>query len=244
MTAGRNNLQGNESFQDLCPLVLTDSFAWSKRDEVLAALADILSAGKPLWTFGGAYLFLAAGATEGRGDVLYIGETLHFDVRMKSHLLGPATTGNAQDFLSNTFREGNRQCVLALLVVVPDQLPGLESPEDGIVWESDVAKRAGEALEALLLKAHLNWKGRLPPRNRKEDQAKAHHCHDGARFVNLMRYLLNSDDASADFVTFEIRGDREKAKERLVRHVQECGVLKNTSGGAAEHEVVMRTGRR
>ena len=48
-----------------------------------------------------------------------------------------------------------------------------------------------------------------------------------------MRYVLKSDDACADFVTFEIRCEREKAKETLVRHVQECEVLKNFSGGAA-----------
>jgi hypothetical protein len=229
MTAGRNKLRGHESLYDLCPVVLTDSFSWEQRHDVFQSLSKILTVRAPLWTFGGAYIFLTS-EREGQGNTLYIGETIQFRTRIENHLLGPPRFGNAHKFLCDHFSVETRQCVLALLVVGPDLLPVFDSPDDGAVWEVGVAKRAGEALEALLLKAHLNWKGALPPRNVKRDEAKAHHDHDAATFVTLIRHLLKSDDGWADFETFSIRQQRQEAEERLARHVDQCVVL---NGGGA-----------
>jgi len=225
MTAGRSHLHGSESIYDLNPVLLFDRFPWADRQSVQGAVARIMSVGIPKWTFGGAYIFCSMPTRGGSGEVLYVGETRNFSQRLNQHLVGPGSSGNKHDALASVFSaDPQAECVLALLVVQPTSLPVLDSP-DGPVLESGIEKVAGEGLEALLLKAHINWRGCLPRLNSRADEAKAHHAHDGAYLWSLVRFLLDEDDANQDFVSILIRAEQTRAEKIFAESIASCPAL-------------------
>ncbi len=110
MTLGRARLDPQESIYDNCKLILFDLFRWDDRAEVYACLKRILAPPDCCWQFGGAYIFWQVAPTS---EVLYIGETDRYTVRLKAHLLGPRRNGNKHGPLFRNLRrngESPRSC--------------------------------------------------------------------------------------------------------------------------------------
>jgi hypothetical protein len=193
MTRGGSSLNSNASIYDCAPILLFDRFPWSDRSSVIAALRDVFSGRK--WAFGGAYLFWSQ-PPEGGGDgeVLYCGEAEDLLQRQCQHLAGPAGVGNKFRQLCAYFAEQPLCCGLALLVIPPRELPWLSPPDDNPFLEERAAKEAGEALEALLLRAAINVQGKMPRFNKRSDASRYCHDVDGVRFQSLLRFLLGHPD--------------------------------------------------
>jgi hypothetical protein len=203
-----------------------DRFSWSSRGDVLKALCDVLAGGLPKWTYGGAYLFWRQFAPA-EGEILYCGEAEDLARRQAQHLKGPRRPGNQFGPLSDMFGEvGGADCGVALLVIPPAMLPWLDPPDDDPFLEDDAAKRAGERLEGLLLRASLDVQGSMPPLNSREDASKLRQDHDLARYQSLIRYLLDFDDVTMDFRTFFIRSETAAAAAALREDVVRCPQLK------------------
>ena len=186
----------------------------------------MLGAGLPKWTFGGAYLFWSQLAP-GEGEILYCGEAVDLIQRQSQHLRGPRRAGNQHGPLTDHFAQrADASCGLALLVIPPDTLPWWEPPDDPPFLEDDVPKRAGEQLEALLLRASIDLTGDRPRFNSREDESHSHHDHDLFRYLSLARYLLDFDDVTMDFRTYFIRAEVVEATKAYSDDVARCAHLR------------------
>ena len=169
MTKGSKKLDYEASIYDLRPILLFDRFRWDEREEVLDSLDQILRVASSMWTYGGAYMFWAQSDENlGRGEVLYTGEAEDLATRQKQHLRGPKDKGNKFANLS-AFFSTHRELLtgVALLVIPPRFLQWLWPPhEEQPVLEDGQAKRAGEMLEGLLLRAARMLQGRCPASTR------------------------------------------------------------------------------
>jgi hypothetical protein len=222
MTRGSRNLSGNASFYDLVPILFLDRFRWSERASVLDAIREIFSVGGTRWTFGGAYLFWAQ-TTDGDGELLYCGEARDLCRRQVQHFSGLGGRGNRFKDLTAYFAAHPRhKCGVGLFAIPPNSLEWL-SPPDGLPFAD--SKRAGEALEGLLLRAAESVFGCLPVFNARNDSSPFRHDSDGVRFQSLIRYLLDSPDATMDFTTFSIRAERAQAAAALRAKIAECREL-------------------
>src|ERR1700722_12040314 len=171
MTRGSKRVDPDASIYDMEPILLFDRFRWAERDEreaVFTALDKMLSVGLPKWIFGGAYLFWRQ--TDTGGGPLYWGGAVDLRQRHAQHFRGGAGQGNKfVDLTAHFVTYPNELCGLALLVISPAALPWLSPPDNSFVLEDDAAKRAGEGLEGLLLRASIAVFGRMPPLNDRND---------------------------------------------------------------------------
>jgi hypothetical protein len=211
----------------------------------ITMLRAILAAGGTRWTFGGAYIFwgqVPVEVEDGGGEVLYCGEAQDLSARQAQHLTGPGHGGNKFAPLSEYFASRESLlCGLALLVIPPRSLPWMESPDDGPVLENGAPKRAGEALEGLLLRASMNLFSAMPLFNTRADASKFRHDDDVVRFLSLIRYLLDYRDVTMDFTTFWIRAEEEDAAERLVDEVRRCKELDLSRSSMEGHKPPQQT---
>lgn len=224
MTRGSSRLSPNASIYDTSSVLLFDRFRWAERNEVRGALRSIFAA-CPRWKFGGAYVYWAQFEGEG-GRILYCGEAEGLGQRQGQHLGGPATHGNKFGELAEYFAaHPTEKCGLALLVVPPSSLRWIEPPDDEPCLEDGEAKHVGEALEGLLLRACTNLLGQSPRFNRRNDGSKYLHGDDVVRFLSLVRYLLDYEDAMMDFTTFRIRAEQSGAAAHLNAEIERCPAL-------------------
>lgn len=224
MTRGSVRLDPYASIYDSMPVLLFDRFLWDERNEIRRALRSIF-ADCPRWKFSGAYVYWAQLEGEG-GQILYCGEAEELSQRHGQHLRGPAAQGNKFGELQQYFSaHPTEKCGLALLVVPPNSLRWLEPPDDDPFLEVGEAKRAGEELEGLLLRACINLFGKRPPFNSRKDESKYPHNDDVVRFQSLVRYLLDYEDVTMDFTTFLIRAERSKAAAHLNEEIRRCPAL-------------------
>jgi hypothetical protein len=224
MTRGSSKLRHDASIYDYQPILLFDRFAWPERDSVLAAMRRIFRPLSARWRFGGAYLYWAQpNEGAGGGVVLYCGEAEDLVQRHEQHLSGPSDAGNKFADLSAYFSAHPEMvCGLALLVVPPAELPWLSPPDDEPFLDERVAKEAGEQLEGLLLRASINVSGAMPPFNDRNDASRKQHDDDVVRYLSLVRYLLDYDDASMDFWTCWIRAEEREVASKLGDLLEDC----------------------
>ncbi len=224
MTRGSSRLDPNGSIYDTIPVLLFDRFRWEERNDVRSALQSIF-AGCPRWKFSGAYVYWAQYKAES-GRILYCGEAEELAQRHGQHLGGPSALGNKFGELQAYFdAHPTDRCGLALLVVPPNSLRWLEPPDDEPCLEDREAKRAGEELEGLLLRACVNLFGEIPPFNSRNDASKYQHRADDVRFQSLVRYLLDYNDVTMDFTTFWIRAGHREAAAHLNAEIERCQQL-------------------
>lgn len=207
---------------DMSGVLLFDSFDWSKKHEVLFAVREIFKPWKKSFPAAGAYIFSAISPSD-EHTLLYIGKTEEFGRRLGEHLtekIGKSGSDNKSHELTNYFASHvDEKLSLGLLVILPEDVPDLETPEGDLVYEDTIIRQIAEQLEAVLLSTVLSGNGRLPMFNDRKDLAKIRDDVDIVRLKKLLDYLGQGEDTCCDYTNFRILDQKSEAAQYLTRKI-------------------------